>query len=205
MVGRQSCKYIEFGDCVKKILLVGGGGHCKSVIDVIEQEGKYIIAGIIDKKELLGTDVLGYKVIGSDDDLESFFKMYTYALVTVGQLESNALRVKLFSILDNIGYTLPVIISPLSYVSKHVTIAKGTVILHHALVNAQASIGVNCIVNTKALIEHDATIEGHCHISTAVVINGGVVVKENSFVGSNTTTKEYSKLSGFIKAGGMAT
>ena len=54
---------------MKEIILVGGGGHCKSVIDVIEQEAKYKIAGIIDKKELIGSNVLGYKIIGCDDDL----------------------------------------------------------------------------------------------------------------------------------------
>ena len=184
-----------------KILLVGGGGHCKSVIDVLEQEGKYKIAGIIDKKELIGQEVLGYKVIGSDDDLEELFLKYKYALVTIGQIKSNTLRVKLFTILKKIGYELPVVVSPLAYVSKYAKVEEGTVVHHHALVNANATVGVNSIVNTKALIEHDATIEEHCHISTATVINGGVVVKTNSFVGSNTTTKEYIVLDGFNRAG----
>jgi len=189
---------------MEEILLIGGGGHCKSVIDVIEQEGKYKIAGIVDKKELIGQEVLGYKVIASDDDLEVLFTKYKYACVTVGQIKSNHLRVKLFTLLKEIGYELPIIISPLAYVSKHTIIEEGTVVLHHALVNAGAKIGVNCIINSKALIEHDVIIEEHCHISTATVINGGVVVKENTFIGSNTTTKEYSELNGFIKAGGVA-
>ena len=55
---------------MENILLIGGGGHCKSVIDVIELENKFTVAGIIDKKELLGVDILGHKVIGCDDDLE---------------------------------------------------------------------------------------------------------------------------------------
>ena len=187
-----------------KILLVGGGGHCKSVIDVIEQEGKYEITGIIDKKELMGQEVLGYKIIACDNDLEALFKEYKYALVTVGQIKSNSLRVKIFNILKEIGYELPVIISPLAYVSKHATIEEGTVVLHHALVNASAKIGINCIINTKALIEHDVAIKDNVHISTGVIINGGVIVKENTFVGSNTTTKEYIEVNGFIKAGGVA-
>ncbi|MCK4441190.1 MAG: acetyltransferase, partial [Sulfurovaceae bacterium] len=148
----------------KEILLIGGGGHCKSVIDVIEQENKYTIAGIIDKKELLGQEVLGYKVIGCDDDLEKLFQKYKYALVTVGQIKSNSLRVKIFNVLKKIGYKLPVIISSLAYVSKHSKIEEGTVVLHHALVNANVNIGINCIINTKALIEHDAVIKEHCHI-----------------------------------------
>jgi sugar O-acyltransferase (sialic acid O-acetyltransferase NeuD family) len=188
---------------MEKILLIGGGGHCKSVIDVIEQEGKYEIAGIIDREELVGQKVLGYKVIGCDDDLTALFKEYNYAIVTIGQIKSNTLRVKLFNLLKEIGYTLPVIISPLAYVSKHASCAEGTVIMHHALVNAEANIGLNCIINSKSLIEHDVTIGNHCHISTATVVNGGVIVKSNSFLGSNSTSKEYIEIDGFIKAGSL--
>ena len=104
---------------MEQILLIGGGGHCKSVIDVIELEGKYIIAGIIDKKELIGQEVLGYKIIGCDDDLEKLFQTFHCAIVTVGQIKSNSLRVKLFNTLKQIGYKLPVIKSPLSYISKY--------------------------------------------------------------------------------------
>ena len=81
---------------MKEIILIGGGGHCKSVIDVIEQESQFVIVGIVDKLKLIGTDVLGYPVIGSDADLESLAKIYTYALVTVGQIRSPEARIKLF-------------------------------------------------------------------------------------------------------------
>ena len=188
---------------MEKILLVGGGGHCISVIDVIEQEGKYAIAGIVDKKECIGKDVLGYKVIACDDDLEVLFKEYKYALITVGQVKSNALRVKLFNQLKKIGYTLPTVVSPLAYVSKYASLKEGTVVMHHALVNASVNVGENCIINTKSLLEHDVLVEEHCHVSTATVINGGTIVKANSFVGSNTTTKELVEIDGFIKAGGV--
>ena len=187
----------------EKIVLIGGGGHCRSVIDVLELEDKYEIAGIIDKKELLGQDVLGYKVIGCDDDLEKLFKKYKNAVVTVGQIQSNALRVKLFNKLKNIGYKLPTIISPLAYISKHSTVGDGTIVMHQALINSNVTIGENCIINSKALIEHDCLVEDSCHISTASVLNGGVIVKEGAFFGSNATSKEGVKLSGFIKAGGL--
>ena len=65
-------------------------------------------------------------------------------------------------------------------------------------------IGKNCIINTKALIEHDCIVEDNCHISTASVINGGVIVKNDSFVGSNSTSKQSIEISGFIKAGSLA-
>ncbi len=186
-----------------KILLVGGGGHCKSVIDVIELEDKYTIAGIIDKKELLGQNILGYKIIGCDDDLSELFNTYKYVAITVGQIKSNSLRIKLFNLAKNIGYKLPAIVSPLSYISKYSFIEEGTIIMHHALINANAKIGKNCIINSKALIEHDVTIEDNCHISTGAILNGGVAVKEGTFFGSNAVSKEYIIIDGFIKAGSV--
>jgi len=186
-----------------KILLIGGGGHCHSVIDIIELEDKYDIAGIIDKKELIGSEVLGYKVLGCDDDLEELFKKYKCAVVTVGQIKSNSVRVKLFDKLQQIGYELPVIVSPLAYLSKHSSVKEGTVIMHHALINANSVIGKNCIVNSKALIEHDCIVENHCHISTAAVLNGGTFIREGTFFGSNALSKEGIEVNGFIKAGSI--
>lgn len=186
---------------MNKILLIGGGGHCRSVIDVIELENRFEIAGIIDKKEFLGQDILGHKIIACDDDLEELFKTYKYAIITVGQIKSNATRVKIFDKLKRIGYKLPTIISPLAYVSKHSNVGEGTVVMHHSLVNSNVSIGKNCIINTKALVEHDSIIEDNCHISTASVLNGGVIVKEGTFFGSNATSKEGLIIDGFIKAG----
>ena len=188
---------------MKKILLIGGGGHCKSVIDVIEKEGRFEIAGIIDKPELLGSNVLGYSVIGNDSDLGDLAKKYQYALVTVGQIESPSLRIKLFDLASKAGFTLLSIKSPNAYVSKHSKIGDGTVIMHHAIVNANASIGDNCIVNSKALIEHDCLISSYCHISTNAIINGGVKIGPKCFIGSNVTTKNniIIKENSFIKAG----
>ncbi len=187
---------------MEQILLVGGGGHCKSVIDVIEQEGKYEIAGIVDKKELIGKKVLGYSIIGCDDDLVVLFEKYRYAIVTVGQIQSNTIRVKLFNNLKKIGYKLPFIISPLAYVSSYANIEEGSIVMHHVLVNANAKIGYNCIINTKALIEHDVIIESHCHISTAAIINGGTKIKEGTFFGSNAVSREYVEThkNDFVKA-----
>ena len=190
---------------MKKIILIGGGGHCKSVIDVIEQEKKFEIQGIVDKANNLGSNILGYKVIASDDNLQKLANRFKYALVTVGQIKSPALRIKLFNLASKVGFSLPSIISPNAYVSKHSSLGKGVVVMHHAIVNANTSIGDNCIINSKALIEHDCEVAEHCHISTNVTINGGSKVGSGSFVGSNATTKESIVIEekSFIKAGSL--
>ena len=184
------------------IILIGGGGHCKSVIDVIEQQGKYEITGIIDVYEKLNHEVLSYRIIGQDKDLPELVKKYNNFHITIGQLRNPEPRIKLYNELKKLNANLPVIVSPLAYVSRHSVIEKGTVVMHFAVVNAGAKIGANCIINTRALIEHDAIIGNHCHISTGAIVNGGVQVGKNTFYGSDAVSKEYIKIpdNSFIKA-----
>ncbi len=167
------------------IILIGGGGHCISCIDVIEQTRQFEINGILDLPDKVGSYVLGYPVIGTDDDIQHFSQQCPNFLITVGQLKSATLRMILFEKVTSAGGKLPVIISPLAHVSEHAAIGEGTIIMHHALVNAAATIGRCCIINSKALIEHEAIIGDFCHISTAVGINGQVTVGNNTFIGSN--------------------
>ena len=124
---------------MQEIILIGGGGHCKSVIDVIEQEGLYKIVGIIDKHQVAGMDILGYSVIGTDSELKVLAKKYKNALITVGQIKSPDLRKELFNLALKAGFSFPAIISPRSYVSKHAIIGNGTVVMHNVLINANAT------------------------------------------------------------------
>ena len=167
---------------MKSIILIGNGGHCKSVIDVIEQEAKYKILGIVGSSESIGTDLLGYKIIGDDSDLKNLSKKCKYALVTVGQIHSPKTRIKLFDLLVESGFILPSIVSPRAYVSKYAYIGNGTIVMHDAIVNTNAVVGENCIINSKALIEHDVIIGNNCHISTAAVVNGSVIVGNDTFI-----------------------
>ncbi len=178
----------------EKIILIGGGGHCKSCIDVIEQTGIFQIAGIVDLPEKLHQKVLGYEIIATDDDLPRLANEYENFLITLGQIKTPEKRIRIFQTLKESGAKLAVIISPLAYVSKHAEIGDGTIIMHHALINAGAKIGCNCIINTKVLIEHDAVIGDHCHIATGAIINGGVKVGRGTFFGSNAVSKEYIEI-----------
>lgn len=173
---------------MKPLILVGGGGHCKSVIDVAEFAG-YTILGILDRPEEVGKKVLGYDVIGTDDEMIKYVDKADF-IVTVGQIKSPALRIKLHQMIDNVGGHLATIIAPTAHVSKYATIGEGTVIMHHAFVNAEANIGKGCIINTASAIEHEAIVSDYCHISTGAIVNGGAMVGEESFVGSQTVISQ---------------
>ncbi len=172
---------------MKEIILIGGGGHCKVCIEILENTGNFKISGIVDKKEKIGKKVLGYPIIASDDDLNYLVKNYRYFLITIGQIKSAEKRKDLFERIKSFGGEFPVLISPYSKVSPHSKIGEGTVIMDNVIINPDVNIGKNCIINTGAVIEHDCEIGDHCHISTGVILNGSVKIGNETFIGSNTT------------------
>lgn len=203
-VRRQGGEHTKFSKIVnmKPLILVGGGGHCKSVIDVAESAG-YTILGILDKPELVGTQVLDYKIIGVDDDIPQYVDKAEF-VITVGQIKSSTLRHKLAQLVQNAGGKMATIIAPDAYVSKYATIGEGTVVMHKAFVNAGASVGSNCIINTLANIEHDVEIGDFCHISTGAMINGGVKIGGESFIGSQSVINQGITICGrVVVASGM--
>ena len=184
---------------MKKIVIIGSGGHANSVLDVIVSSGKYKFSGFIDK------NIKNKKVIGSDKDLEKIFKKIKYAAIGVGQIKSSNTRKNLYKKLKKIGYKLPVIISPNSYVSKSASVGEGTIVMHGVIINGNTKIGENNIINSKALLEHDVVVGDNCHISTNSTINGHTKIGDDTFIGSNATIINNIKIakSNFVKAGSL--
>jgi len=171
---------------MKNLILIGAGGHCTSCIDVIEQEGEFRIVGILDIKENLGKSLLGYKIIGTDDDASQHMAFNDF-LCTIGKTNNSILREKIINKFSTCGANFATVVSPKAQVSKHAIIGAGSIVMHHATVNANVRIGLNCIINTGANIEHDSIIGDGTHISTNAVINGNCQIAKNCFVGSNAT------------------
>ncbi len=167
----------------EKVVLTGGGGHCKVVIDAIRKEGIYEIFGITDLKNT-GSEILGIKIIGTDDILEELlYKGITSALITLGHMKCNTRRVHLFNKLCELGFSLINVLHPGAIIGEEVSLGKGNVILAGSIINSCTSIGSNCIINTGSIVEHDCIIENHVHISPGVNLAGGVKVGENTHIG----------------------
>ena len=168
----------------RPLILVGGGGHCKSVIEAAESAG-YMIKGVLDMPEHIGQEILDAKVIGCDDDITKYVEDYDF-VVTLGFIKNPIVRIKLHDKVEVAGGHLATIIASSARVSKYAEIQAGTVVLHGAMVNAGARIGKGCIINTLANIEHDAVIGDYCHISTGAMVNGDCKVGANTFLGSQS-------------------
>ena len=172
------------------IVLIGGGGHAASCIDVIETGGKFRIAGIVGMDGELNRRVCGYEVIATDQDLSKLAAEYRYALITVGQIKSAENRIRLYRQAREAGFEFPYISSTYAHISKHAHVGAGSIVMHGAVVNANARVGENCIINSRALIEHDTEVGDHCHISTGAILNGNVLIGDCSFIGSGALTMQ---------------
>jgi len=172
----------------KKIILIGGGGHCKVVISQLKKLPNFKIVGLIDNNKPLESSLMGVKVIGNDIDLKRIHKKgINYALITVGSIKDNIKRYDLFNMAKEIGFRFPIVISHESFVDKSVKIREGTIIMPGCLINVDVSIGNNCIINTGAIIEHDCKIGNHCHIAPGVHLSGGIEIGNLSFIGIGST------------------
>lgn len=172
----------------KKVILIGGGGHCKMVISQLRKLAEFEIVGIVDDYKPVENIVMGIKVVGEDEDLENFYKKgIRHALITVGSVKDNIKRWKLFNMAEKIGYEFPVIISPTATVDGSVKIDEGTVVMPGCIVNVDSIIGENCIINTGTIIEHDCKVGNHCHIAPGVHLSGEAEIGDSSFVGIGST------------------
>ena len=169
---------------MKPLILVGGGGHCKSVIEAAESAG-YSILGVLDMPEDVGKRILSTNVIGTDDDIPAYVDKAEF-VITVGFIKNPAIRIKLYNKVKEAGGKLATIVASTAYVSEYAEIGEGTVVMHNAFVNAGAKVGNNVILNTFTNIEHDAVIGDQCHISTGAMVNGECKVGKNCFIGSQS-------------------
>lgn len=176
---------------VKKLLLIGGGGHCKSVLDSIIQLETYQEIGIIDMKDKVGERIMDTPIIGCDDDLPKLYEEgYHYAFVTIGSIGNPSLRIKLFKYLRDIGFETPSIIDPSATVSGYSNIDRGIYVGKQAIINTGAIINKGAIINSGSIVEHDCKIGDFVHIAPGTVLSGEVSIGDYSHIGSNSTIKQ---------------
>ncbi len=165
--------------------MLGTGGHAHSVADCIEQGGKYHISGFLDLEEKKGLRYKEYEVIGTDDDLEKFFKTgIQNAFVTLGYMGKGTVREALYDKIKKSGYRLPNIIDPAAAVALDVKMGEGIFVGKQAVINAGTQIGDMCIINSAAVVEHDCMVGRYSHVAVGSVLCGGVHVGERTLIGA---------------------
>lgn len=171
---------------MNKILLIGGGGHCKSVADAAIMMHEYEQIGIVVNSES-ATIMDNISIVGDDDDLLKLYSEgWNCAFVAVGSVGDTSLRQKLYSNICSFNYRIPNIIDPSAVVSKNSKLDSGIFVGKNAVINAGSSIGTAAIINTGAIVEHDCIIGAFGHISPGATICGGVEIGEGSHIGARS-------------------
>ena len=173
---------------MEKIVLVGAGGHCKVIIDIIKSASKYDIIGVTDKAYSNEKSVLDIPIIGDDSILEELYiSGVKNAFVCVGALQNTSIRDTIYNNLLAIGFNIPVLIHKDSIVSPYANIGFGTCVMPGAIINPGVTIEENCIINTGAVIEHDCNLKRNTHISPRACLAGGVSIGRNTHVGMGSS------------------
>ena len=177
-------------------MLVGAGGHCKSVLDSALKMYSFDKIVITDPVVAPGTRIYGCEVVGSDELLLNLNEIgFGQAFITVGNVNIDPLREELVEKVSSLGYKFPIIADPTAIISDKAVIGEGAFIGKGAVVNAGARIGRHCIINTGAIIEHGCEIGDYSHVSVGAVLCGEVKVGKRCMIGSGSTVIQNLKIS----------
>ena len=170
---------------MEKIVIVGFGGHGKSVADMVERLNEYEIVGYTDIEE---NSDCPYQYLGTDDVLQDLYLTdIKNAVIGIGFMGCGNVRQKIYDELKSIGYHLPVLVDSSAIVSSTAKIAEGTVVGKGAIVNADARVDENCIINTGAIVEHECHVHSGTHVAVGTVLCGQVAIGKNCMIGANST------------------
>ena len=176
---------------MNSLLMIGGGGHAISCLEVINMMGLYKVDKILSNSN---THASINHMVDNEGSLKKLRKSYDHAFIGVGQIKDAKPRQRLFTELKEYGFNLPVIISPKSHISCDSNIGEGTIVMNFCLLNAHSIVGDNCIVNNFALIEHSACIGNNVHVSTGVRVNGEAQIEDGCFIGSGAVISNGIKI-----------
>ncbi|QBA63883.1 acetyltransferase [Muriicola soli] len=168
----------------ENIVLIGASGHSKVVMDIVEKQGIYSIVGLIDSFKPIGTKVLDYEIIGSEETLNQLMETYNFksGIISIG---NNWVREAMFDKIQSISpdFNFVKAIDPSSIIGKNCSVGPGTVIMPGVIVNSDSSIGSHCILNTSSSLDHDGIMGDFSSLAPRSTVGGGVEIGPCSTIG----------------------
>jgi sugar O-acyltransferase (sialic acid O-acetyltransferase NeuD family) len=189
-----------------EIIVYGGGGHGKSVIDLIRAQGTYHIHGIVDDGLDLGTSVMGIPVVGNSQVLgELHAQGIRQAVNAVGGIGDISSRIRVFHLLAEHGFVCPTVVHPSAVVESSVKLSAGVQVFPLAYVGSEVDIGFGVIVNTGAVVSHDCELDAYANISPGASLAGGVRIGKGTLIGMGVTVNLDVKIGEDVRVGNGAT
>lgn len=179
---------IPEGERSKTIVIYGGGGLGKTIIELIQSIGEYLIIGIIDDGIEPGIRILNIPVLGSSKHLEELKKKGIYQAVNaVGGIGDVIIRSKVFETLNKADFSLPSVIHPTAIIEQSAIIESGVQVFANSYIGTEVRIGFGCLINTGSIISHDCVLGDQVNISPGTILAGGVKVGNQALIGMGVT------------------
>lgn len=173
---------------MENIIVIGASGHAKVITDIIEKNGHYKIFGFIDSFKNIGTNILGYRVIGNENHISYLMekKGITKGIIAIGD---NWSRKEMFKRIKALNHSFDFIsaIHPSASISNYSTIGKGVAVMAGTVINAEAEVGDFSIINTKASLGHESVMEEFSSLSSGVIVGGNVTIGKFTALSIGTT------------------
>jgi len=188
------------------ILVYGGGGHGKSLIELIRAAGVYRVIGVIDDGLPVGSNILGVPVLGGGGLLSLLHQQGArLALNAVGGIGNITPRLKVFENLAAVGFTCPTVIHPMAFIEASAVLADGVQVMPFAYIGSSSHVSFGCIVNTRATVSHDCQLGEYVNLAPGSILAGGVQVGARTLIGMNATVNLEVKIGSGARIGNGAT
>jgi acetyltransferase EpsM len=188
------------------IIIYGGGGHGKALIDLIRILDIYPIAGIVDDGIPAGSLIMGVPVLGGSPILEQLeWQGVHLAANAVGGIGNITSRIIVFDRLSKAGFSCPTLVHPIAFIEPGAFLAEGVQVMPHAYVGSEARVGYGAIVNTGAIVSHDCTLGDYANLSPGAILAGEVTVGRAALIGMGVTVNLRVKIGDRARIGNGAT
>jgi sugar O-acyltransferase (sialic acid O-acetyltransferase NeuD family) len=188
------------------VLVYGGGGHGKAVIELLRAAGHYQIVGVIDDGLTAGTNLLGIPVLGGQEQLPGLYERgIRQAFNAVGGISNLTTRVAVFKRLHAAGFTCPTVAHPTAFIEPSARLEPGVQVFPHAYIGSEALIGYGSIINTAAIVSHDCRIGNYANLSPGATLAGGVSIGDGALIGMRATINLLVQVGASARIGNGAT
>lgn len=176
---------------MEDVVIIGFGGHAKSVVDSAIKLKKYKIIGYTD---VVDRDC-GLKYLGTDAVLKNINEAgIKKAVLGIGYMGNSFVRDSVVDQIKTLGFEFLTVVDPTATIAADAVIGEGVFIGKNVIVNADTRIGNYCIINTGSIIEHENVIGDYSHVAVGAVLCGDVKIGHHSVIGANTTIIQGKKI-----------
>jgi UDP-perosamine 4-acetyltransferase len=189
------------------VIILGGGGHAKVLVNSLLLDGRSII-GVTDRdSEKIGRTTLGVRVLGSDEIVLDYPASQIELVNGLGSTGTTKIRADIFNNFKTQGYHFSKVIHLSAILASGVILQEGVQIMAGTVIQPDCWIGPNTIINTMASVDHDCEIGANVHIAPGATLSGGVQVGENAFIGAGAVVIQGVRIGqgSIIAAGAVVT